>query len=194
MKLFIYIFLLLSGIAFSHDLEGTYVFEGEFQVTIHKVSEIVFNHTAMGKERLNNLNRDGFTCVLKTARFSKCFKFLKDMSLPKEIQSKVMKKFKTFDISIGDKINQTTVYESDYFKETLFESKMRINKNGEAFSYNYFRIFKGDHIVKIKTGKSSPSDFEFVLKSSSEIVKVEQFRLQNGSRTHQYLVEIILSK
>ncbi len=99
MKIWTLAFSILAfKLAFGTELTGRYEFSGDITAVQHKVTEVV--HHNIQKERLKLLRSQHYTCARASGQFTRCYKFLKEISLPASQEVSLKEEMDGFRVSI----------------------------------------------------------------------------------------------
>ncbi len=176
--------LLVLLISLAGAVEGHYVYEGEQQTLSTVRRETVYTGSSAGKERVEELRNDGYSCAAKL-QFLQCSKNLPPESVAAVYTPQIKQ------VSFGAITALNTLYSGDSLLQ--YEADQSVKINGVTFSKAMYYEFKD--FVKVAAGDSTQGTYySFVVtKDSLELVEQKDIRESKWAyKTH--LVQSSLHK
>jgi hypothetical protein len=176
------------------QVSGHYLIRGDYEITSHIRQEVVHSQTQAGKDRLNALRAQGYTCQLTVNSTWACQTFLHDdtrfPAMDQYVQRKWLSHGFVFHASDEEHMEQTN--DSEYLKEWTAQQTVAhvlpdgtIDARWTMVDYDWVQ-----GLWKIYLGLAGEENTYYFLWADDKLIKPDQVRFKNGAVTDKYMIEI----
>lgn len=181
--------ILFSSLTFAEDyyeLNGTFAPNGQQEVLISKRNEPVYGFTRSGKDRLQVLKADGYTCKLLPRQTYLCSKFDKTLNVSASVQKRADSYFSTGTVRFEDRrVIPVKITEGESL--VVYRFNKMVFFQGKSYDYFDYQVSRsGLHKVKFGEGISRE---EYLVNHEGLISKVRLFSDQEKKYYDQFLIE-----
>lgn len=196
--------LLLSLAAFASELtvpviQGDYQIQKTYEVLWHMRWEKVYAVNAAGKERLEELKAQGYTCVAAPQNFYNCSKHLSDLSPFEKLDQAVQNKWQQRTITFAEPLGEPElVNNTEFFKQFIVSQKVvmwDIPHEQEVAVWNPLSYNWTQGLWKVDLGSGYDDVYvPLVVKSDGSFVVSDLIDFEQGFIRDRYFVQIHTKK
>lgn len=192
-KVLIFCFCFFSLNAFGNpNYSGSYSFSGDVELMVHINKERVWGDYRAGRERIQALRNQGYTCERVYRAWNLCRKFIKDSKIPSSLEREIDRTYRSMRLIFGVKrAEPTLISKGDAVEEWLYHQRLTVDLGHESITYEKFRVMHGQNITKIKSGEFGPAEYEFIDHQGS-FGKIHQKTITTENVMDSYMTQIFL--